>query len=355
MLNKTLYDALTDAFGQVAIANADEALVPVIRRDAVTGRARLDKQSTQFGEYYRVCCPMCRDGRHRLWVNHAYGTEVEGMGTVRGLVVCYNEHCEQEEGFFDWFESQLAGYTRTTAPIRLPTVLSPVEPRVPGMPLDFTPLHCLYDQHPARQYIESRGFSAEDLGVNWSIGWSDILEPYYRIRSRIVIPTYVKLRTREIMLYGWQARYLQQFPLSDVPPDKDTKKYINAPGMKKAQTLFNAWRVDESPFVVVTEGPFDAIRVGPRLGVALFGKSASASQKRMLWDIWGANKKPIIVMLDPDAEAEGEDLYTEFSRYTPLIYKISLPPGKDAAKMPQDLLLNAVAQAIAAGTNICLT
>lgn len=352
-INRTLYEALQSAFGAVKIANPGEGIKAVIRTDAITGRRRLDRGRTVFGEYYQVCCPWCGDQRHRLWVNHAYGSIIDGVKLSR-QIKCYNENCEQEPGFWEWFDAQLSPYTRDARPLRAASVpVTEVQPKVIGYPQNTTTLDMLYDEHPARVYIRDiRKFDPDVLARSWSVSWCDSLEPYYRIPNRILIPSYSTTKDSGIKLVGWQARYLNPFPLSDVPPDKDTKKYINVSGFRKSQHLFNAWRVEKAPLVVVTEGPFDAMRVGPELGIALFGKKASENQKRTIWDLWGSRQCPIVVLLDPDAQEDSDNLYAEFSRYTKNIHRITLPDGKDAADMQQHELLDMIARTIPRDTGL---
>ena len=71
-LNPTLYDRLVREFGSVIIANEGEAYIPALRSMSIREGER-NSPAVAYGEYYRVCCPFCGDGRHRLWVNHRFG------------------------------------------------------------------------------------------------------------------------------------------------------------------------------------------------------------------------------------------------------------------------------------------
>jgi len=59
-----LYDLLRREFGEVTIANEGEEIVATQRWNPVERRTELDM--IQPGEYYRVNCPYCADGRKRL-------------------------------------------------------------------------------------------------------------------------------------------------------------------------------------------------------------------------------------------------------------------------------------------------
>ena len=90
-LNPELYRRLQKNFGNVLIANPGEGFVATVRR-GLDGRPK--QQIAHSGEYYRVCCPYCKDMRSRLWVNHKFGVFDENTRSKNThLAICYNENC----------------------------------------------------------------------------------------------------------------------------------------------------------------------------------------------------------------------------------------------------------------------
>ena len=79
-----LFASLKKCFGSVLIANPGEELRATPMTDPFTGQEKLNISSS--GEYYRVCCPMCGDTRHRLWINHRWAK-------YNWLLTCFNEGC----------------------------------------------------------------------------------------------------------------------------------------------------------------------------------------------------------------------------------------------------------------------
>ena len=61
-----LYFKLKKLFGQVHVNNRG---VGMVMRPSSNGER---PTSIVNGEYYRVCCPFCKETRHRLYINHRW-------------------------------------------------------------------------------------------------------------------------------------------------------------------------------------------------------------------------------------------------------------------------------------------
>ncbi len=108
----------------------------------------------------------------------------------------------------------------------------------------------------------------------------------------------------------------------------------------KSDVVFNLDRVDRGGQVVVTEGPFDAIRIG-KTGVALLGKDLSLVQCNKI-----LKKRPneIVVMLDSDAHEYTLKAASIFSQYHRNVKYVLLDKG-DPGETPRIKLDNLIQKA----------
>ena len=134
-------------------------------------------------------------------------------------------------------------------------------------------------------YLEERGIGAD---------WYDFMysaDPYFDMNNRVIIPFYWK---GEIV--GYTGRRLQEHSFD---PKDGIKYYTDVqPGY-----VFNMDAQDWSrKFVLVTEGPFDAITIS---GVSILGSEINDTQREL---IEGLNRQIIVV---PDRDAPGEKLINQ--------------------------------------------
>jgi hypothetical protein len=189
---------------------------------------------------------------------------------------------------------------------------APVAPRQFHLP-EGTPLSELPEDHPAINYLRRRKFDPLRLAKRWGVyycganrerpGQEDRSPPYFHDK-RIVYPVYAPLSpieqkpaaNRRVRLAGWQARSLQTKPANGAP------KYFSAAGMKKSELLYGLPQVikTEGP-VVIVEGVTDVWRLRTN-AVALFGKTISPAQCKLL--IRHCGGRPIVILLDEDAVDE---------------------------------------------------
>lgn len=147
------------------------------------------------------------------------------------------------------------------------------------MPAEFYPIDCEYSK-PAIDYLARRGVPLEiarEYGLK-----------YWAQQRRVVFPV-KKIANRK--LCGYQGRAIFDADL----------KILSSENIPRGESLIFADRITDS-HVVLTEGPFDAIKAHYCGGnVAAMGKVVSGQQLDL---ILGRGVKRIYLALDPDASAE---------------------------------------------------
>jgi hypothetical protein len=330
-LNPGLYWRLERCFGGVRVENPGDpgwgggGIDPVTLRPRSHGRG---------GEEYIVVCPFCADRRGHLYINYRYGLRDPETGSDNtGLAHCFRRDClsdpEHRRELADRIFSLVAhdfGSVRGLPPasarearVRCSTIIEP--------PADLIALTELPADHRAAEYLTGRGFDLAELGRLWGVAYC--VEPcaYHAMLCRLYIP--IRMGG---LLVGWQGRYAgdRDWGACGVP------KYYNAPGLRKGQLLYNYDRAMAQPFVVVVEGVTDVWRLGPP-AVALFGKSASPEQARLLAAGW--HGKPVVILLDPDAADEAEKVRRQVTALHPeQVFVVTLPEGLDPGSCPRDEL-----------------
>jgi len=283
--NVPLYNALVRVFGSVKVANADEAAAfAAPARTAVLNKLRStpgsmkDRMPTRVrgGEQYRVCCPFCGDRRFRLYISHTWDRSVvSGAGDIMYAgrrAICHNENCLEDRQHFNELGRRIAAEMQMAdrqplncvsaesvqeKEVKLPTSVPLASPAAPPEPV---------------AYLRNRGFDIGELSENWHVRAGSIW--YYPLPC-VIFPIY-----QNNILRAWQARY----PAEDYKAI-DRPKYFWPAGTQKAWMLYN---LDSARFyqaVVLVEGVLDVIRVGPP-AVAMFGKSPSAYQEKLLATHW---------------------------------------------------------------------
>jgi DNA primase len=93
---------------------------------------------------------------------------------------------------------------------------------------------------------------------------------------------------------------------------------------------------------VVCEGVTDACSFGPE-AVALFGKTASTAQVRLLQSTWKSGA--VIVLRDGDAADEGQELFDSLGAGVRAKALVRLPEGQDPGDFRQAQLRRLVFEA----------
>lgn len=317
-LNPILYRLLVRKFGTVKISSEGcQAHCQRIPDPLHPGRTIL--HSSFWGEYYCVRCPFCNDQRYRLWINHLYGSEVfNGRRQLTYLAVCYNDHCMTTPGRAEQLEELIFGLGAHLRPHSLPIrpatealEAKPVAP--PGEILSLTELPA---DHPAIEYLRSRGFDPAVLADRFSVGFcAETVPPASpACKNRLYIPV-----TQQGALVGWQCRGIT---------DAAKPKYLNASNMKKSTLLYNYDQAKHQPFVIVVEGVPSVWRLGAA-AVCLFGKSMSLAQHNLIIKTWA--NKPIFLLLDQDAKFEMEQAAALLQKSAAKVIQVILPDTRDPA------------------------
>jgi hypothetical protein len=380
MLNKRLYDALTHAVRRglphglggrkVTIKNENRPNNISRTYNAVTDRQRV--KILDEGETYWVCCPRCRDTRNRLCVNHAWGLTDDETGTRNWWMVhCFNENCQKEEGFVRDLEARLtfvggkAGGTGQLDYSNLVRTREVSTPPGPCVRLDELP-----PTHHSHRLLRGRGHDPAKLGQHFGVSYC-IASKMPFANGRVIIPVAMNDK-----LDGWQARYVDadgggsvealyhcgRCGYFAVPPPPGVKppprlpcpacgeegskvpKYFSEPGWHKSDALLNYDRAKAWPFVVLTEGPLDAFRVGspsapdePGPAVCLFGKSLSPMQKKMVFENWF--RGAVLVLMDGDAFESNQNILEDLKgNFRGGVAAVSLPNDRDPGDCDHDLL-----------------
>lgn len=317
-LNPVLYRLLKQKFGDVHISN--EGCHAYYQRlpDPLNPR-RTVTQASSWGEYYCVRCPFCNDHSPRLWINHRYASEVSrGIRQLTHLAVCYNEQCLREPGRMEQLEQLIFGVGRhlKPKPLTIRPAVTSFEHTAVTPPGDIVLLSDLPAKHPARCYIESRGFDPDWLAVKFQVGiCATAAEPRFEImRDRLYIPV-----TFRGDLVGWQCRAIGP---------TTAPKYLNAPNMQKSKLLYNFDNAASQPFAVIVEGVTSVWRLGGG-AVCLFGKSMSMHQQNLIARTWV--NKPVFLLLDNDAKAEMERARTVLTQHGMTVVSVDLPDARDPA------------------------
>ena len=280
-----------------------------------------------------ICdCYVC--GEHKLSVN-----------AVSGIYKCWRGCC--------------SGTVQKLLNKKLPMTTAPAKKTVRHLgyldPGTLVSLTSVGDDNPAAVYLTSRGFDYRALGTDFGMCYCSSGRKFahglFDTTSTIVIP--VTVGGKQI---GWQSRLLYDPDKLDDSrcamlgfqwnPEKGKyvrpPKYLTMPGMDKREILWNFDNARRSDTVVVTEGVFDAARVG-KCGVATFGKAVSDTQVGLLQQYW----KHVVLLLDPDAMRETGRVRAMFGPTVDVV-TVKLVGYKDAGDTPRRELWSQILDACVA-------
>jgi hypothetical protein len=280
-----LHTNLHKKFGKVALAN--EGMNLQARQIHTAYEIKMEIISP--GEYYRVNCPFCGDRRQRLWINHRFAE-------FPYLAVCYNEtRCMQgpqgkenrQKLYNIVFDSSVSVVLPVKEGQNIDVVTPLGEVPLPGEIMFFSELD---EAHPAKRYLEGRGYDVSLLERLYGVGYCQKTfdKHNYPLTSRIFIPIIMNGK-----LVGWQGRFVgdPDWKLSSV------QKYFNLRGMSKKHMLYNFDVAKHSDMVVLVEGVADVWRVGPE-AVGILGSDLTETQVGLIRKTW--QDKPVAVFLDID-------------------------------------------------------
>lgn len=309
----------------VKVANAGMAMVSVIDE---RGRRVCDARKYQGhtpGEYYRVCCPFCRDDRFRLYINHRWGFPDPSAGGSRNLWLahCMNENClsdyEMQKSLYDEVFHRVAEEIPDTlnegALVPAGASHAVTEPGV------VVRLDSLPPDHRAIRYLMLRGYDPLELSDRHGVGY--VLDPpddLFYLKGRVYIPVLVDGK-----LVGYQCRFVGD------PSDKTTPKYLFSRGFPRSSVLYNFDEARRHPWVCLLEGATKVWRFGPE-GVASFGKEVTGHQVHLLSQGWDK----IVIMLDPNARKKSEGVLAVLKTVRPKTAVVNLPDGVEPDEIPSE-------------------
>lgn len=326
-----LYRRLEAHFGSVIIANQQEEMIvqnagKLTGSRLATGGYTTSKPNVlHYGEYYRICCPKCQDTRYRLWVNHR---AVE----FPWFIVCYNEDCyksaqTRDQLLFTLYKTRRPQRPKVNRGRRDSATLQ--QTVAPGV---LTRLDNLPMSHPANAYLsDERGFDPWELGRKYSISYCGSSVDFPQCSNKIIIPIHMNGA-----LVGWQARFIgeRNWKMSSSP------KYWDKPGMPKRLMLYNHDQAVHYPWVGLQEGVTDVWATGPMM-MSLLGSTITFAQRRLL--AFDFRLKPIVVMLDGEAQLENEAITAELKKeHQAGVVMVTLPEGVDPGSQKPSVNLDLI-------------
>ena len=292
MLNQPLYDKLSEIFPTKVGMTGKNRTATVVPDKTSSGTPLQRKSSDRrvrvkdWGEVYKVRCPVCEDKKQRLFISHVSGQSVEVEGethTLGWVYVCHNEHC------------RLGQYLRPEYLQGMPAL-----EQVPDV-LDHVPVHqevCSYwkdyrtvdfPETPKKfhDYLRKRGFDPFEVARLYGIGYAEEGEPWYvatqKQKNNGIITRYSKEDRLIIpidnkgLLQGFQSRRID---------DVSIMKYLNQPtGLRKSELLYNLDQALMQTAVVIVEGVTDVWKVGI-CGIGTFGRELSEWQEWAITTGW---------------------------------------------------------------------
>lgn len=329
VLNPALYEAL-HRFGVVSIySEGEKATFDYDRPSLMSGGNRyVWAHNVKGGERYATKCPFCqKDGK--MWLSYLYNTKTELDGAVvsfgKKLVTCFRCHFEDNKEMLKEFWSILEDSTVTlVAPLETAEQSDGKEEKVtfPRGVLISDPLV------PGRikEYLTRRGFDLDVLAKVYNIWYSEDTDVLVFKKPAIIFPVF---QNKEMV--GWQGRHMDE----DIEGTK-IPKYVFPKHMHSKWLLYGSDIARWQPNAVIVEGVTDALKVGPS-GIAVFGKTVSPRQIRLLVGIWGSRGIIRIPdMNDPEALGIAQrdaDIWNGGSLFKEGV-KIVIPPsGIDPGKM----------------------
>jgi len=329
MLNNELYNALVAAFGAVKVAKVGEPLQYVLVDISGKEACRI----LDFGETYRVCCPLCarvnhQDTRFRLWISHAWGAQVRNM-RLWNLVKCFHNDCYADPLARNSLIDAVFGTRRHKYNVK-PSCGCSAPREVPKSPGACLPLSKLPANHHALAYLRDRGFDPAWLEYRYGVKYCVDSDRFPLAIDRIVIPVF-----HERKVQAWQCRYI------GTPSSKSIPKYFTAPGTNIKKYLYDYDVASKCERMVIVEGVTDAWAVGDG-AVALFGKTLSSSQLQL---IASSQCESIVVFLDPDAEEESEHIVKQLHSIRPVyVVRSENDPASSGQKLCHELIREACAR-----------
>jgi len=164
----------------------------------------------------------------------------------------------------------------------------------------------------ALKYLTKRDISKEDI-LHWKIGYCDS-GPY---ANRLIVPSFN------------EKGYVNYFVARTY--NGNSWRYKNPPASR--DICFNELYIDWDADLVITEGIFDAIKVGPN-AIPLLG--STLREKSKLFQKIVQHDTPIYLALDADAEKKETRIINLLLKYGIETYKIDTTGYEDVGAMTKE-------------------
>jgi hypothetical protein len=281
-MNPELYEGLWDHTNRrIEVINEGQPLrYAIVERNGRRGIVR----SGSSGEEYVINCPVCDDTRGRCYVNHTFGTRIEGI-PIYHLAFCQNEQSGEE--VCKWLREMIkdGGWDCAidVGAKREGSVLDPFEAaRISNQRHEkLSPalsLSALPPGHPALTYLAGRGFDdIQYLQDLFRVGYFKGDPGKFRLANeRIIIPIWFARQ-----MVGWTARIVPGYTPTPKWISREPPKYYNSKEFNKSNFLYNFDLAKDADVIAVAEGVTDVWKIGI-WGMALLGKSMSDQQCQLL-------------------------------------------------------------------------
>jgi len=280
------------------------------------------------GDAYRACCPLCE--------NHGKSPDTKfhmGISLKENFQAFHCFRCDSSGSVLEllhelglpWKDAHVLIGLKRGRQGTFPPLTAPISGKVVAqafpVPKECKPLSGTRPRHAAAlRYLYKRGVG-QDLIEKYKLGFC-VLGDY---AQRVVLPV-----EHEGVMVGFTARAIS--------PD-EKPKYKFPPGFKAADYLYNFDNAKSSSYVVLTEGPYDAMRL-PDSAVALFGNRLSERQKLLITRTWGR----AVIMLDRDAAKFAAEMARALSAFMHI--SVTFVQAKDPGEAEQCEIDHVVAQAL---------
>jgi hypothetical protein len=297
------------------------------------------KGKGKSGVEYMVCCPFCvsngeptKDRKYKLYMN-----------PNKGIYRCWR--CDASGQLRNIFGEIKELENIAPAAVQQPTAI-PTDITMPG---DLSLLTNLELGHPAIEYLtEARAVSFDPAEVQNTFGarychHGRVFGGIYNTTNTLIFPIFLNGT-----LVGWQSRMLadpdqlteEYMAIAGFKKDENGEwirppKYFTSPGFPKGEVVFNWDVATKTPYLVIVEGVFDAMAIGPS-GIATLGKGVTERQILNILDFC-KNRLDVrvIIMLDDDAQEEAFQLQLKLSCYVP-VTNVLLEGYHDAGDTPRE-------------------
>lgn len=345
MINPALYEALCRVFGQRNVLVVKQGQRGDfhfgLRKRVVNGQVedyrticKSDTNRSLVGEEFRVNCPFCTDGKHRLYINHLWGTKDRVTGSrYLWMANCWNEGCTSDfQTRKDLLKLVLEGGD-IDKPLQEGREMKAVKADWPGEMWPIYDLAKRDPRHPAIIFAYARNWDLEELTREYDV--RVVVSANYweaAMLHRIVAPVY----NPDKSLKTWTARRVVE---------NDTPKWLHCPYVGTADSIYALSSARKCKVPRIVEGPADCWN-HRGTSAAMLGKTLQPAKARRLAHAF-RDAKAIALCLDPDQDVrsyfEGKPHHLDVAmdmlkEYTDVpIIRVEYPAKKDQGDLDYDV------------------